>query len=218
MKALFRALSSINLIVFIILTTGCITMQRHHSTEINEFSYLKDYSQTLKEKALYQNSLAAQEIGLDPNRTLSEIEKKYLERHLYVKKLESNLIGEEERKLYFKLKPYLNSQSEQIQFLKIEGLDAKKNWAHNRSIFERNSNFTPEIENLIADKDITLRMPQSAVIASWGEPKLREIAGNPLYQNEKWTYSVQVPTETGYITETRILYFESGRIIGWDKY
>ena len=50
-------------------------------------------------------------------------------------------------------------------------------------------------QRLIDNKDITLGMNQKAVLESWGEPEIVEVAGNPVYGNERWKYSKFVSSE-----------------------
>jgi hypothetical protein len=59
-------------------------------------------------------------------------------------------------------------------------------------------------------------MPQDYVRRSWGEPVNVEISGNPIYKNERWKYQRQVSTAQGFRKETRFVYFEGGRVVGWE--
>ena len=51
-------------------------------------------------------------------------------------------------------------------------------------------------------------MSKSDVMNNWGEPRRVEIAGNPSFENERWLYSVN--------GATKYIYFESGRVQGWE--
>lgn len=59
-------------------------------------------------------------------------------------------------------------------------------------------------------------MPAEYVKKSWGEPVNIEVSGNPIYRNERWQYNKQVATPQGYKQEKRYVYFEGGRVVGWE--
>ncbi|MEK6556591.1 MAG: hypothetical protein AABZ31_15180, partial [Bdellovibrionota bacterium] len=69
---------------------------------------------------------------------------------------------------------------------------------------------------LIENNDIARGMSRNAVIQSWGNPDMEEFAGNPVYGNERWVYNKQVSTDQGYKQERRLIYFEAGRVVGWE--
>ena len=60
-------------------------------------------------------------------------------------------------------------------------------------------------------------MSKRAVQESWGEPERIEVAGNPTYGNERWKYSTYVSSTEGFNEEERMIYFEGGRVVGWNK-
>ena len=59
-------------------------------------------------------------------------------------------------------------------------------------------------------------MTTDQVQESWGEPDLVEVAGNPVYGNKRWKYRKFVSSEDGYTQQTRIVYFEAGKVSGWE--
>lgn len=73
------------------------------------------------------------------------------------------------------------------------------------------------IDRASAARDITLGMRQSEVSRAWGSPGYRERAaaqneaGVPR-QLERWVY----PEGVMGLGAQRVIYFESGRVIGWE--
>ncbi len=70
---------------------------------------------------------------------------------------------------------------------------------------------TTGIENL------RLGMNKNNVQRYLGRPGLVEVAGNPKYGFERWTYETSVPTLRGYMKERRVIYFEKGQVVGWES-
>ncbi len=60
-------------------------------------------------------------------------------------------------------------------------------------------------------------MPKQKVSLHLGSPNQIEVAGNPKYGNERWVYERSVPTIDGYYKETKVIYFEGGSVVGWEK-
>ena len=61
-------------------------------------------------------------------------------------------------------------------------------------------------------------MSKQAVRESWGEPEAIEVAGNPVFGNERWRFIEQIASSEGYQTEGRMIYFEGGRVVGWERF
>lgn len=57
--------------------------------------------------------------------------------------------------------------------------------------------------------DVYLGMKKEEVISQWGQPDFVEVAGNPRFENERWTFR----TKQG----VSIVYFESGKVRGWQQ-
>lgn len=57
--------------------------------------------------------------------------------------------------------------------------------------------------------DIAWGMEMKQVSNSWGEPGDVHVAGDPREKNEKWVYREG-------LNQTRIVYFENGRVSGWE--
>lgn len=72
-----------------------------------------------------------------------------------------------------------------------------------------------ETTEVIHNSDIILGMSQADVRESWGNPLIREVAGQTSLGNERWTYREFLPTKDGYSPQDRIVYFYQGRVVGW---
>ena len=57
--------------------------------------------------------------------------------------------------------------------------------------------------------DVVLGMTMEKVIESWGTPERRDIAGDPKYRNERWSFR-----KNGAV---RHVYFEAGLVQGWGE-
>ena len=92
---------------------------------------------------------------------------------------------------------------------------SKKQMINKNKIWSR-ANDLKEFEEVVDSQDIALGMPTEYVKKSWGEPNNVEVSGNPIYRNERWQYNKQVSTPQGYKQEKRFVYFEGGRVVGWE--
>ena len=77
-------------------------------------------------------------------------------------------------------------------------------------VFRQDSSLAPP-------ESIRIGMNKRRVKRALGLPNYREVAGNPKYENERWIYERSVPTLDGYYKEKRIIYFEKGRLVGWES-
>ena len=189
-KTLTQMSSRIILGAFIVLSVGCSTFERSRQSG-------------------YESRDAR---GLGPAREVSEANEPAT-----LKRAEKNLEGRREREQYFKNKPYLKNDHERLALLSLGSFEERARWLDAHGISANGTPHSPEMQALIDINDITLGMTKQAVRDSWGEPELVEVAGNPLYGNERWAYSEQLPSTEGFQTEKRIVYFEGGRVSGWNK-
>ncbi|MES2855274.1 MAG: hypothetical protein V4692_05400 [Bdellovibrionota bacterium] len=130
-------------------------------------------------------------------------------------KAEGDLEGRYEREQYFKNRPYLKSERERVDFLKLNSFEARAQYLEDKGIDGNATAHPPEIQALVEINDITIGMTKQAVRDSWGEPELVEVAGNPVYGNERWHFNEQISSTEGFQTEKRLVYFEAGRVTGW---
>ena len=63
---------------------------------------------------------------------------------------------------------------------------------------------------------LQLGMGKQNVQIQLGSPNEVEIAGQPKYGNERWTYEETFATANGYMTATKYIYFENHRVVGWE--
>lgn len=173
--------------------------------------------QFYNDRAYHKNELAKEELGLKPTQTLSETEALQLNHRLYLKRLEDGLQTEKERRQYYHYKPMMKTDAERIRFLKTPSIEARERYAQQRGLIEKFNNFDDATLKLIEENDIAVGMNQQAVKESWGDPDLIEVAGREVYGNQAWKYTKMISSAEGYKKETRIIYFESGRVIGWES-
>lgn len=64
-----------------------------------------------------------------------------------------------------------------------------------------------------APNDVVMGMSVQDVRESWGTPRDVEVAGNPDEGNQRWIYRSGL---TPGLNSERILYFEQGRLVGWE--
>ena len=134
-----------------------------------------------------------------------------------IKNLESLLLGDRERKQYYKTLPWLKDEREQLDFLRQNGYYARQAWIRRKGIGKRATDVDKADEDLIATKDIAVGMPNELVRRSWGAPDSVDVAGNPIYGNERWRYKRYTPSPDGYRLQSRVVYFESGKVVGWEQ-
>ena len=142
---------------------------------------------------------------------------KYDERVL-LDRLERSIQTSEEKRQYQKYRSTLESDRERIEFLSMDGTTPRQRYIQSRGYSSSPTRYTRDIASLIEDNDIALGMARQAVRESWGDPEAVEVSGRPELGNERWRYIEYVSTPEGYQQEQRVLYFESGKLVGWEKY
>lgn len=157
----------------------------------------------------------AYELGFDPKKEITEPQKQEILNRKKLRHLERSLDSQKERLQYSKVLPWLNSDLEKIEILSIPSIEGRQAWINKNKIWSR----TKELKNfdeVVESQDIAVGMPAEYVRRSWGEPSHIESSGNPIYKNERWQYLKQVSTPQGYKQEKRSVYFEGGRVAGWE--
>ena len=197
--------------------SACSMLQR---TDASGYANMDDNPNTIEEfysaKKMKNWNEAREEIGLKSSSTLTEQEAASVRQRVALKKLEKEIPSEAEKKQYYALKPYFSSDADRVYFLRLPDRDIRARWAAAKGISTEEKSFPPEVSQLIENNDIGQGMSKNAVKQSWGEPDYVDVAGNPLYGNERWKFNKLVSTDEGYKSETRIIYFESGRVVGWE--
>jgi hypothetical protein len=118
-------------------------------------------------------------------------------------------IPEELMEQYVKDKKYLPTDSDKLyylslspnergQYIDIKIQDMSDDLGKNQDFVQKRS---------IHGGEVFQGMDKNQVIQLWGKPTKVEIAGNPKYQNERWSFM-----EDGSLKQ---LYFENGKVQGW---
>ena len=208
------------LVLISTMLSACAMLQRHqdsgyadYETSLTE-SNIKQY---YNDKKSYEKMQVMNEMGMQPTQPLNEVETQQLNHRLYLKRLEEKLITERERKQYYYYKPMMKSDAERIRFLRIPSIEGRDRYAQQLDLVKKFNDFDDNTLALIEDNDIAIGMNQQAVKESWGDPDNVEVAGKEIYGNQAWKYTKMVSSNEGYKKETRIIYFESGRVIGWES-
>lgn len=137
--------------------------------------------------------------------------------------LESKL-SPEEYEAHIEIKDQLGNTSQQIYYLSLNRPE-RKAYLRSRGIradFLRTTSMIPNgpVRNTYNSRayasasshitdDVTLGMRKDDVMRNWGRPDRMDVAGDPRMENERWAY--QRDGVTNYI------YFEGGRVEGWNR-
>jgi hypothetical protein len=118
-------------------------------------------------------------------------------------------IPEGQLEQYSKDKKYLPTDSDKLYYLSL-GLNERTNYISIKmqdmaDDLGKNQDFVQK--RSIHGGEIYLGMGKIQVMQIWGKPSRVEIAGNPKYQNERWSF-----LEDG---STKQIYFENGKVQGW---
>jgi hypothetical protein len=105
---------------------------------------------------------------------------------------------------YEKHKKHLPSTSEKIYFLKLPHRD-RRDYLEARGVFEEVAITKAQQQR---QADLMQGMSKIDVMSNLGKPLRVEVAGNPSYENERWLYQFN--------GATKYIYFESGRVEGWE--
>lgn len=188
--------------------SACSFLERRMQAD-GSFSSGHSYSGSNEKR----QSEAMEELGLR-GKYLSPTDQDRLETRIYLKELESRLQNRAEKAQYYQIKSSLKTDPDRIQFLNLSSAESKARWIKSRGLNmdDRHSN---EIANIIEKQDIALGMSQSAVRESWGDPDAVEVAGDTVYGYERWRYNRFVSGNDGYQKEMRMVFFEGGRVVGW---
>lgn len=119
--------------------------------------------------------------------------------------------SDESLELYNSYKHRLGTTSQKIYFLKLPDYE-KRDYLMARGIYSDSRTveaLTPsERFGTRRMNDVYLGMNKHDVLESLGKPLRVEVAGNPRNENERWLYRMN--------GGTKYIYFESGRVEGWE--
>ena len=200
--------------------TACSLLQRHPESgyHYGDHSEHRWNSEKLEaENKAYQEALVREELGWETSKPLSETEGQLLQERLTLKQLEQSIETLAEKKQYYRYKGVMENDKERIHFLRLP-IEAREGWATHRGYNAEEEGYSDEIAEVIENNDVAMGMSHKAVVESWGDPDAVEVAGNPIYGNQRWRYSRYISSNDGYQKVEKILYFESGRLVGWETY
>lgn len=208
-----RFLSSI---LFISCLSACSMMQRSQSSGYHDGRRPVTPSSLREDETSLENKRMAYELGYNPNQAMSEEQLESIDDRRNLRTLERRLESPREKEQYSKVLPWLKDDRERVEFLSIPTVEGRQAWIQQNEIPKRAQILPPDIKAVIDEGDIAVGMPQDLVKKSWGEPQDKEVSGNPLYKNEKWKYSRYVSSSEGFRKENRNVYFEGGKVVGWE--
>lgn len=169
-----------------------------------------------RQKAMNVETEAREEMGL-LGRTLGDDERNAVENRVRLKRQEARIATKREKKQYFEVRSALKNDRERLQFLALPTYEARARFAQTRGFGHADETYPEEVAKTIESNDIALGMSQKGVTESWGDPDMVETAGNALYGFERWKYNRYITGDEGYKKEMRIVYFEGGRVVGWER-
>lgn len=204
------------LLVFFMGLSSCASMmQRSQNSGYAGVSYAqapafrngkraKIEAETRDELSLYGNNL---------NENMQD----KLEKRMELKDAEYAIPTKKERALYYRFYSYFNTDKERLYFLNLPDYDTKDRFLRSRGFYGKEKETSSETAAAIEAQDIILGMTPTHVMESWGDPDVKEFAGNAMRGNERWKYSKFIPQSDGFEKEVRVIYFEHGRVVGWEK-
>ena len=159
---------------------------------------------------------AREELGLGERR-LTATERDALDARVSLKRAEAAIPNRRDQKLYYKLRSNLRTDAEREYVLGLPTAAARSRYVTEHGLDVIDEAQAEELAAVIEAKDIAIGMTQKAVGESWGDPDQVETAGDGVYGIERWRYNRYVSGGDGYRKEIRLVYFEGGRVTGWER-
>lgn len=204
------------LLLAVSLMSGCANMRRSPGSGYSSAEEMSDrYSSADRGVSDRSTRQTAYEMGKDPA-SLSARDMADIQERQKLRQLERTLVSKKEKEQYSKVLPWFKNDAEKIEFLSIPSLEGRQQWVNSRGIWDRSRVPETGMRQLVDSQDIAVGMPQEYVRRSWGEPTNVEVSGNPIYKNERWRYQRMISSSEGYRKEVRYVYFEAGRVVGWE--
>lgn len=193
--------------------SGCMTLNRSAGSGYKDApkGYAHDSRSAGPDTKKY-----AYELGYDPSQELTEEQMYEINKRRTLRELEKHLSTQKEKEQYSKALPWLMDDNEKVQLLSIPSVEGRQSWLLKNQVWSRAQKPNPQFTTLIESQDIAVGMPQDLVRKAWGEPQAVEVSGNPLYKNERWKYTKYNSTSEGFRQEKRWVYFEGGKVVGWE--
>ena len=226
MKTKNRVFSIFNSLLTVFILSGCIagqiqTADRPEFNDDSKVEYTREKittdGMTEADSKLTEKDLEkyAYELGLNPKKSLSKTEMEDVRSRRKLRQLERTLDSEKERLSYSKVLPLFQTDQEKIEYLSIPSIEGRQSWVNRNKLWSRLKS-NKDFQDMVESQDLTLGMTQDLVRKSWGDPDAVEHSGNPIYKNERWKYTRESPSLNGYKRERRYVYFEGGRVVGWE--
>lgn len=206
-RKLFR--SKLLFVAILVLSSGCETLRSITDSRNDDSTNSRQRTKNERSNLKVTSSQVIQEAKVSSSR-------KKLSDSTVLKSLENSLSSKKEMEQYSKALPLLDGPEERIEFLSLPGFEARQEWINQNRVSERSKQIGLSFEQVVKDQDIAIGMPQNLVRQSWGEPDSVEVSGNPVFKNERWRYFKYVSTMDGYKNEKKTVYFEAGKVVGWD--
>ncbi len=169
------------------------------------------------EKSAQEFQDVQRELDLHKASQLSEFQIASIQNRVDLRKHERNLRTSTERQQYFQYKPFFRNDRQRIHFLSLPDVAAREAYSNSKGFSNSVDFITPLDQEAAESNDLYIGMSKSGVRHSWGSPDQVEVAGSPLYGNERWLYSDYVPSPDGFVKEKKVIYFEGSRVVGWEK-
>ncbi|MBF0362242.1 MAG: hypothetical protein HQK49_14595 [Oligoflexia bacterium] len=118
-------------------------------------------------------------------------------------------LPEQEYNHYQSYASKLPTVSEKIFFLRLKGLKERNEYLISRGFAPKKGKHSDGFRDELAinNQEIVVGMSKDAVIQSWGRPLRIDVAGNPVYENERWLFNNY--------GKQKFIFFENGRVKGW---
>ena len=205
---------SLFMIISLCLISSCATVERSQQSGYSDSGYKSRTDGSDSNTVDHQKT--AYELGYNPTMSLSEQQLQAIDDRRRLNLLERRLDSQKEKEQYSKILPWFKSDAERIEFLSIPSVEGRQAWVLQNNIGRRAQAPESHIKEALQEGDISMGMAQEFVRKAWGEPQEKQTSGNPLYKNEKWRYTRYVSSSEGYRKETRHVYFEGGKVVGWE--
>lgn len=213
-----NSITKIIVLLFVVQTlSGCALMRSRESGYTSRNDSTFDSGPNYRYRDLEVRDTTATELGYGNYQRLTASEQREVEDRLNLKRLERGIQSQREREQYYRYKPLMRSDRERVEFIQVGSFEGRQRWLRAKGISGAAERFSAETQQLIAEQDVALGMTRQAVKQSWGEPDGVEVAGNPIYGNERWLYTATNASTEGFNAEKRTIYFESGVVVGWER-
>ncbi len=125
------------------------------------------------------------------------------------KKLDS--LTDEQFTQYSAVRDHLDTDSEKIYYLKLPTRE-RQEYIHTKmfSVYKKNMR-SPASHNFgyktARSPNVAVGMRKDDIMRMWGRPVQVDVAGDPRYENERWSFYDG--------SQVRQIYFENGQVSGW---